>query len=405
MRTMPTMPTMPTMVKTGLDRLLAGEVPSLRGKRVGLLVNHTAVDDRLRHVVDCLVGSEFTEVRALFGPEHGVRGDAQDMVGVGAANDSLTGLPMYSLYGDSEASLRPRAEQVAGLDAVVFDIQDVGSRYYTYVWTLLHMMEVCARADVAVVVLDRPNPLGGVAIEGGKISDGYRSFVGRASIPNRHGLTVGELARLVNEEEGIRCRLEVVPMTGWRRSMHHDETGLPWVMPSPNMPTLDTAFVYPGMCLVEGTELSEARGTTRPFELVGAPFCSYSEARVLAAALDDEHLPGVCFRPVVFMPTFHKFAHKRCGGLQLHVTDRAVFRPYLTGIATLRAFRERCPEFRWRTKAYEFVSDVPAIDLLCGGPEVREAIDAHTPLAELAQSWRPAEDEFRARRERWLLYS
>lgn len=391
------------MVHTGLARILDGD-DTLRGKRVGLLVNPTAVSVELRHAVDLFVAAG-VQVVCLFGPEHGVRGDAQDMVGVAEARDSVTGLPMYSLYGADEASLVPRPEMLAGLDAVVYDIQDIGSRYYTYVWTLLHMMQVAAPLGVEVVVLDRPNPIGGVDVEGGAIRPDFRSFVGRVSMPVRHGMTAGEIARMCNEVEGIGCKLTVVEMRGWSRDRDFDATGLPWVLPSPNMPTLDTAYVYPGMCLVEGTELSEARGTTRPFELVGAPFVSYAEARALAESLEREDLPGVRFRPVVFTPMFQKHARRRCGGLQLHVASRRGFRPYLTGVAVLRAFRHMFPEaFQWRTREYEFIAHHPAIDLLTGGAEVREGIDAGRSLEAIAASWRPAEDEFRARRGRWLLY-
>jgi uncharacterized protein YbbC (DUF1343 family) len=392
-------------VLTGLQRVLDGEVTALRGRRVGLLVNPTAVDTDLHHIVDLLHARSDLHLACLFGPEHGVRGDAQDMVGVGEARDSVTGLPMHSLYGASERSLHPSPASLAGLDAVVYDIQDIGSRYYTYVWTLLHMMEACARAGVEVFVLDRPNPIGGVDVEGGAILPEYRSFVGRVSLPNRHGLTAGEIATLCNDTLGLGCKLTVVTMRGWRRDHDHDGTSLPWVMPSPNMPTLDTAYVYPGMCLVEGTELSEGRGTTRPFELVGAPFVSYAEARALAAALTREDLPGVRFRPVVFTPQFQKFAGRRCGGVQLHVTSRQGFRPYLTGVAVLRAFRALHPDgFRWRTREYEFVADKPAVDLLAGGPALREGIDAGLSLDALAATWRPAEDAFRTARGRWLLY-
>jgi len=388
------------VVETGLSRILSGEDKSLLGKKLGLLVNPTAVDGELRHVVDLLPREQLV---CLFGPEHGVRGDAQDMIGVGEARDSVTGLPMYSLYGGGEESLRPRPESLVGLDAVVFDIQDIGARYYTYVWTLLHMMQACAAAGVEVIVLDRPNPIGGVDVEGGAIHPDYLSFVGRASVPNRHGMTAGEIARMVNE--GIGCRLTVVALRGWRRELDADATGLPWVLPSPNMPTVDTAYVYPGLCLVEGTELSEGRGTTRPFELVGAPFVSYAEARALADALAREDLPGVRFRPVVFTPQFQKFGGRRCGGIQLHVVSRRNFKPYLTGVAVLRAFRSLFPEqFRWRTREYEFVAHKPAIDLLAGGPALREGIDAGLSLDALAADWRPAEEEFRAKRSRWLLY-
>ncbi|RMH37122.1 MAG: DUF1343 domain-containing protein [Deltaproteobacteria bacterium] len=386
-------------VRTGLEVLLADDARGLRGRRVGLLANPTAVDGRFRHAVDALAACG-VDLRALFGPEHGLRGDAQDMVPVDGAVDARTGLPVYSLYGPTEASLEPTGEQLAGIDVLVYDIQDVGARYYTYVWTLVCAMRACARAGVAVVVLDRPNPLGGVEVEGGAVADGYRSFVGMASIPNRHGLTAGELARWANEVEGIGCELEVVRMEGWRRELHYPDTGLAWVMPSPNMPTYDTALVYPGMCLIEGTELSEGRGTTRPFEIVGAPFV---DGYALADALAD--LPGVVARPLVFTPTFHKHAGARCGGVQLHVTDRDAFRPYLTGVAVLRAVRHLWPDqFAWRRRPYEFVADRPAIDLLTGGPEIRTLIDAGASLDDLAATWRGAEVAFRAARGACLLY-
>ncbi|MBI5480102.1 MAG: DUF1343 domain-containing protein [Deltaproteobacteria bacterium] len=389
-------------VRVGLERVLDEEAGVLAGRRIGLLCNPTSVDAELRHAADLLHARDGMRLQALFGPEHGVRGDAQDMIAVETSRDARTGLPVHSLYGDDPASLAPTPESLAGLDAVVFDVQDVGSRYYTYVWTLTLTMQACAAAGVEVVVLDRPNPLGGVAVEGGLVADGYRSFVGLHPVPNRHGLTVGEVATLVNERHGIGCRLRVVRMSGWRREMFFDDTGLPWVLPSPNMPTLDTAFVYPGMCLVEGTELSEGRGTTRPFELFGAPFL---DGLRLASALEEERLPGVRFRPAGFRPTFHKFAGTPCGGVQLHVTDRYAFRPYLTGVAVLRAVQELWPEeFRWRTRAYEFVADRPAIDLLCGGPAVRKMIDAGAPLDAIAATWREDEARFRAARTPHLLY-
>jgi uncharacterized protein YbbC (DUF1343 family) len=394
------------MVVTGLGRLLRGDAPVLRGKRFGLCVNLTSVDARLRFSVDLLGDFAGAELCCLFGPEHGVRGDAQDMIGVGEAKDSVTGLPMYSLYGAEEASLWPKPEWLAGLDAIVFDMQDVGSRYYTYIWTLLHLMQVAAPLGVEVIVLDRPNPIGGLEVEGGAILPAYRSFVGRVSLPNRHGMTTGEIARMVNETEKIGAKLTVVEMEGWRRDMLWADTGLPWVMTSPNMPSVDTALVYPGMCLVEGTELSEGRGTTRPFELVGAGYISYAEARQIANALEKQGLPGVIFRPVVFTPTFHKYGGKRCGGLQVHVIDARRFKPYLSAIAVLRELRTRYPkDMHWRSKPYEFVADKPAIDLLCGGPEIRTGIDAGASLQELRATWQAGEDELREARKRWLLYT
>lgn len=388
------------MVRTGLEVFLAAG--AWRGARLGLVANPTTVDRELRHLADLLHADPGYDLRVLFGPEHGIRGDAQDMIAVDPARDARTGLPVVSLYGADEASLAPGPEHVRGLDAVVFDIQDVGARYYTYVWTMVYVMRVCAAAGVAVVVLDRPNPLGGEVIEGGAIADGYRSFVGLCSVPNRHGLTAGEIARMANDVEQLGCDLHVVAMEGWRRSMYFEDTGLPWVMPSPNMPTRDTALVYPGMCLVEGTELSEGRGTTRPFEIAGAP---YVDGYALADALAAEGLAGVTARPLVFTPQFQKHARTACGGVQLHVTDRAAFRSYRTGVAFLRAARALWPDaFAWRTRAYEFVTDKPAVDLLAGSDELRRGIDAGTPLAELEAAWSAAETAFRARREPWILY-
>jgi uncharacterized protein YbbC (DUF1343 family) len=388
-------------VRTGLDRLLAGDGPDLGGKRLGLLANPTAVDRRFRHAIDGMRAAGLDLV-ALFGPEHGLRGDAQYMVAVGEERDAASGLPVHSLYGHDEASLSPRPEWLAGLDALLFDIQDVGTRYYTYAWSLVLAMRVAARVGVEVIVLDRPNPVGGLAIEGGAIEPGFESFVGLMSLPNRHGLSVGELARWANARLDPPCRLTVVECAGWRRAMFHDQTGAPWVMPSPNMPTLDTALVYAGMCLLEGTEISEGRGTTRPFEICGAP---YVDGAALAAALDAEGLPGVAFRPLVFTPTFDKFTGRPCGGVQLHVTDRAAFRPYLTGVAVVRAIHHRWPSaFRWREKAYEFVADIPAIDLLAGSPALRQGIERGASLAELAAAWQPAEAAFASERAAFLLY-
>lgn len=391
---------MPRVV-TGLERVLADRQDALAGKRVGLIANPTTVDARLRHAVDLLAAHPRVDLRVLFGPEHGLRGDAQYMIAVDAARDPRTGLPVHSLYGADEASLTPRPETLDGLDAVVFDIQDVGARYYTYVWTMVLAMRACAEAGVGFVVLDRPNPLGGREVEGGAIEPGYHSFVGLCSVPNRHGLTAGEIARWIAHREALDVDLEVVTMQGWQRDMYFEDTSLPWVMPSPNMPTRDTALVYPGMCLLEGTELSEGRGTTRPFELAGAPFV---DGHALAAAL--EGLPGLCARPVVFTPTFEKHTGQPCGGVQLHVTDRAGFRPYLTGVAFLRAARDLWPErFAWRAHAYEFVDHIPAIDLLAGSPALRQGIEAGASLDELAATWAAAEAAFREQRDPWLLYA
>jgi uncharacterized protein YbbC (DUF1343 family) len=390
-------------VRTGLERLLDGDGPRLAGRRLGLIANPTTVGPDLDHAIDLLIGAGLDLV-ALFGPEHGLRGDAQYMEAVGdEARDRRTGLPVHSLYGHTEASLSPTAQMLSGLDSLLFDIQDVGSRYYTYAATMVLAMRVCARAGVEMIVLDRPNPIGGDLVEGGTVEPGFESFVGLMPVPNRHGLTVGELARMAREVERLDVPLTVVPMDGWRRDMSYADTRLPWVLPSPNMPTVDTALVYPGMCLLEGTEVSEARGTTRPFELAGAPFV---DSYALAAELDGAELPGVRFRPLVFTPTFEKHAGRACGGVQIHVTDRRAFRPYLTGVAFLRAVHELWPgDFAWRSRAYEFVDQVPAIDLLCGSSAVRTGIDSGASLADLASTWADAERDFRQRRAAWLLYA
>jgi uncharacterized protein YbbC (DUF1343 family) len=382
---------------------LASEGSSLlSGRRVGLLVNATAVDTELRHAIDVLRARPDLKITALFGPEHGVRGDAQDMISVDAARDAHSDLPIHSLYGETLASLSPTRAMLDEIDVMVYDIQDIGSRYYTFVWTMVLAMRACAAAGKAFCVLDRPNPLDGVHIEGGAIAPGYESFVGLVSCPNRHGLTAGEIARWRHRVEKLDLDLAVISMQGWQRDMRFDHTGLPWVMPSPNMPTTDTALVYPGMCLVEGTELSEGRGTTRPFELSGAP---YLDGHRLAADLAAMQLPGVSFRPVVFTPMFQKHSNKPCGGVQLHVTNPEAFRPYLTGVAFLKACYDQSPaSFRWREKAYEFVDQIPAIDLLAGGDAVRKGIEAGAALADLSARWPRDEGDFAAERADYLLY-
>ena len=390
-------------VQTGLARL--AEEGSAFGPlgRVGLIVNATSVDTQLRHAIDLVRARGDMRVTALFGPEHGVRGDAQDMIGVDSATDAPTGLPVFSLYGHSEASLSPTPEMLEGIDTMVFDIQDIGSRYYTFVWTMVLAMRACAKAGKRFVVLDRPNPITGVHIEGPGIEPGFESFVGLVSCPNRHGMTAGEIARWRHAVEKLDLELTVIAMRGWERDMYFEHTGLPWVLPSPNMPTVETALVYPGMCLVEGTELSEARGTTKPFELSGAPWLDGHRLARDMAAMD---LPGVTLRPVVYTPTFHKHAFKPCSGVQLHVTNADLFRPYRTGVAFLKACHDQDPaQFSWREKAYEFVDAIPAIDLLCGTDQVRRGIEAGASLDDLAARWPRDEGAFAEERAPYLLYA
>ena len=387
------------MVVTGLDKLLGRAIDLVAGKTIGLIANPTTVDRELRHGIDLLHARKEVEVAVLFGPEHGLRASAQDLIEVGDGADPITGLPVRSLYGPTRL---PTEEMLDGLDAVVFDIQDIGSRYYTYIWTMTHAMEACARDDIELIVLDRPNPIDGVHVEGNLIEGSHLSFVGLYPIPNRHGMTSGEIARLVNDEFGVGCRLSVVEMDGWQRSQWFDDTRLPWVLPSPNMPTLDTATVYPGACLIEGTNLSEGRGTTRPFEIMGAPWIDGAK---LARALAEEDLPGVVFRPLCFEPTFRKFRGQLCGGVQQHVIDRTTYRPLRTGYALIRAARRLWPdEFDWRPPPYEYELERPAIDILAGNGSIRAQLEADATLGEIEDAWQVDLARFKKIRERYLIY-
>jgi uncharacterized protein YbbC (DUF1343 family) len=390
-------------VQTGLARFTTDGASILEGRRIGLLCNPTAIDPDYTHAIEIFSRRGDVEVSALFGPEHGVRGDAQDMISVDTARDARSGLPVHSLYGHTFESLTPTPEMLADIDVLVYDVQDVGSRYYTFVWTMVLAMRACAKAGKAFCVLDRPNPLGGVHVEGSAITPGFESFVGLVSCPNRHGLTAGEIARWRHAVEKLDLELAVISMIGWRRDMLFDHTGLPWVMPSPNMPTVDTALVYPGGCLVEGTELSEGRGTTRPFELSGAPWI---DPYKLADAMTAMNLPGCKLRPVYFTPTFQKHAKQTCGGVQIHVTNADQFRSYRTSVAFLKACFDQRPEPAtfWRTRAYEFVDTIPAIDLLAGNTALREGIEAGASLDELAARWPRDEGAWLDEREEFLLY-
>ncbi len=364
----------------GLDRLLADPQALLKNKRLGLVANQTSITRDLMHSVEGLNSLDGCRLERLFAPEHGFFGVAQDMEHVARENDPATGLPIFSLYGDKEDSLTPDVSLFKGLDAVVFDVQDIGARYYTFIYTLANCMQTARQAGVELIVLDRPNPITGNLIEGNVVEDGYFSFVGQYPLRTRHGMTVGELARLFrNHFAGMDCELTVVPMEGWRRGMWFDETGLPWIPPSPNMPTLDTATVYPGLCLIEGTLLSEGRGTTRPFEQIGAPGI---DPFGLAEALQAIQLPGVRFTPCRFKPGFQKHAGVVCGGVFLHVLDRNRFKPWLTGLVLIETIARLFPDaFAWRTEPYEYVSDRPAIDLLYGNARFREWVDGGQPVS------------------------
>ena len=363
--------------------------------------NPASVDDNLTHVVDALLAAPGVALGAIFGPQHGFRSDVQDnMIETPHAEDKERRVPVYSLYSDTR---EPTPDMLEKLDVLVIDLQDIGARIYTYIYTMANCLRACARLGVPVIVCDRPNPIGGIAVEGPVLDPAYTSFVGQFPIPMRHGMTIGELARLFNEHFGIGATLEVVPVEGWTRDHYGDDAGAPWVMPSPNIPTLDTAIVYPGTVLVEGTMASEARGTTRPFELVGAPWVC---AERLAAKLNARRLPGVHFRAAVFEPTFQKHARTTCGGCQIHVVDRHAFRPVLTGVALIEAIRAENPDaFAWRQPPYEYEHDKQPIDILAGSPALREAIEAGERAEAIAAAWPASHQQFLTARSRFLLYN
>ena len=389
-------------VQTGLEVLISDFPEKVRGARIGVVCHPASVDAELRHALDLLQAAG-AQIVAIFGPEHGARGEAQDMEDVEDISlDPRLGVPVHSLYGATFDSLTPRPEQLRGLDALVIDLQDVGARYYTFVWTMALCMEAAGKVGVRVLVCDRPNPIDGVTTEGNLIKPSFESFVGLHPLPNRHGLTPGEVARFVQRRCGVECELDIVPLRGWRREMYFEDTGLPWVYPSPNMPTVDTALVYPGMCLVEATELSEGRGTCRPFEVAGAPGI---DPEALAADLSRQNLPGCRFRPLYFRPKFQKHAGGTCGGVQIHITDRRRFDSYAAGVAFLQSARRVAPDaFAWRAKPYEFVADIPAIDLLAGDDKLRLALDSGADLAELASQWAQERAAFETVRREMLLY-
>jgi uncharacterized protein YbbC (DUF1343 family) len=386
------------MVRLGSDLLLTSS--RLKGGRVGVVCNHASVDRGFLHIVDRLASAPGVELAAIFGPQHGFRSDVQDnMIETPHADDPTRRVPVYSLYSETR---EPTAAMLAGLDMLVIDLQDIGARIYTYIYTMANCLRACARHGIPVIVCDRPNPIGGADVEGALLVEGFESFVGQFAIPMRHGMTIGELAGLFNEHFELGAALEVVKMEGWKREMYADATDLPWVMPSPNMPTLDTAIVYPGTVLFEGILISEGRGTTRPFELIGAPWI---EAESFSRRMNALTLPGVYFRPAVFEPTFQKHAKRTCGGCQIHVTDRHQFQPVLTGVALIAMFHQVDPgRFAWRQPPYEYEHEKMPIDILAGSETLRQQIESGCDPHEIAASWQQDERRFRKLRDRFLLY-
>ncbi len=387
-------------VRLGLEELLEVEIGLVKDSRVGLICNQASVDHNYHHAADLLHAHHEIDLQALFGPQHGIRGDVQDnMIETAHARDRRTGLPVFSLYSETR---EPTDEMLSGIDTLVFDMQDVGCRIYTFVYTLANCMRAARRLGKKVIVCDRPNPISGQHVEGNTLETEFASFVGQFPIPTRHAMTVGELARLFNEHFKIGCDLHVIPMKGWSRELWHDDTDAPWVLPSPNMPTLDSATVFPGAVHFEGTQVSEGRGTTRPFELIGAPYIDPDD---YAAALNDLSLAGVFFRACVFRPTFQKHAGVGCGGVQIHVLDREVFEPVITGVAMVKLLFDMYRDaFRWKEPPYEYVYDKNPFDVIAGTDKTRKAFEQGATLYQIKASWEPGLEEFRAIRERYLMY-
>lgn len=385
-------------VSLGSEQLLASNL--LAGARVGLVANSASIDHAFQHIAERIATLSDTTLVALFGPQHGFYADVQDnMIETGHGHHPRFNVPIYSLYSNTR---EPTATMFDGIDLLVIDLQDVGTRVYTYAYTMANCLRAAARHNIRVIVCDRPNPIGGEVVEGPVLEHNFSSFVGQFSIPLRHGLTIGELAKLFNDHFEIGSELTISPLVGWSRDTYASEHDLPWIYPSPNLPTLDSAIVYPGTVLIEGTNLSEGRGTTRPFELIGAPDI---KANTLVMDLNALDLPGVHFRPTTFEPTFQKYAGQTCGGCQIHVTDRRAFRPVVTGVAIIQAFRRLTgSQFAWRTPPYEYETTKMPIDILAGSDTLRQQIELDRNATDIAQGWIDAIESFNVLRQRYLLY-
>jgi uncharacterized protein YbbC (DUF1343 family) len=387
-------------VTIGLERLLEQSDDILGAARVGLICNQASVDHSFQHAADLLFANPNIRLTALFGPQHGIRGDVQDnMIETDHAVDRSTGLPIHSLYSETR---EPTEAMLQDVDVLLFDMQDVGCRIYTFAYTMANCMRAAKKYGKKVVVCDRPNPITGLGVEGNVLETAQASFVGQFPIPTRHGMTLAELARMFNEDFEIGCDLEVVPMKRWERDNWQDETDAPWVMPSPNIPTVDTAVVFPGTVHFEGTQISEGRGTTRPFELVGAP---YIQPEDYAEKLNEVGFPGVYFRSCVFRPTFQKHGGVSCGGVQIHVTDRATFKPVIVGVAMAKLAYDMYREsFRWKEPPYEYVYDRNPFDVIAGTSKLRESFERGDSLDSIQESWQEPLADFGKVRERYLLY-
>jgi len=387
-------------IRPGIEVLLNHRMDLLAGQRVGLVCNQATVLPDLRHAADVFYEHPEIDLTTLFGPQHGIRGDVQyNMIETPHMPDARTGIMVYSLYSETR---EPTEAMLADVDTIVVDLQDVGCRIYTFVYTMANCMRAAKTFGKRVIVCDRPNPINGNDIDGNVTEDAFTSFVGQFALPTRHGMTIGELAKMFNEHFGIGCELEVVKMEGWRREMWGDETGLPWVLPSPNIPDVDTCVVFPATVHLEGTELSEGRGTTLPFFLNGAPFI---DAYAWAAELRKFDLPGVAFREAYFQPTFCEFAGQTCGGVQIHITDRETFKPVITGIAMVKTAYEMYPDhFQWRQNAYEYEFDKNPFDVVAGTDKIRKAIESGAALSEIENAWADELNAFAEARKPYLLY-
>jgi uncharacterized protein YbbC (DUF1343 family) len=387
-------------VLAGLDLTEQRWPRDLRGARAGLLAHPASVNRKFGHAVEVFRRSKKFHLTAIFGPQHGLHGQTQDnMIEWEGFRDPDSGLPVFSLYGKVR---RPAASMLEYIDVLAVDLQDVGSRYYTFIWTMDLCMDACREAGKAVIVLDRPNPISGSMTEGPMLTPPYASFVGLKPLPVRHGMTIAEIAQYLHRSYYPDLDLRIIPMQGWKRKMWFDRTGLPWVIPSPNMPTPDTALVYPGMCLLEGTNISEGRGTTRPFEIFGAPFI---HPGTIAGVLKGFRLPGVVFRPLSFQPTFQKHANMLCGGAQIHVTNREKFRPFKTGVAVLKAIHNTYPrDFAWKQPPYEYDEINMPIDILAGTDRLRRDIESWKDLGEMEMWWKDETKAFERTRKKHLIY-
>jgi uncharacterized protein YbbC (DUF1343 family) len=392
---------MSPIVRTGIDLIEKRWPAKFRPANIGLLLHPASITRNFSHSADTCLRSKKFKVSALFGPQHGIRGETQDnMIEWNSFRDRKTGVPVYSLYGKTR---KPLPEMLRDIDIMVIDLQDVGARYYTFIWTMALVMEACEEQNKAVVILDRPNPINGKAIEGPVLNQKYSSFVGLRRLPIRHGMTMGEIGLYFKDAFFNKLSFDIIAMQGWKRDMWYNNTGLPWVLPSPNMPTLTTATVYPGMCLLEGTNISEGRGTTRPFEIFGAPFI---DAEVFAKKIKDIRLPGVIFRPLHFLPTYQKHAGKLCGGAQIHVTDRERFKPFKTAAAILKTVYDLYPgKFRWNRPPYEYEMKLLPIDILAGTDRFRKDIEQSAPLESMEAWWKSELTDFDNKiRRKYLLY-